>query len=131
MTDLDYWTRLKLLQIKSLQRRREIQIIILVWKLKHQFIPNDIDFNFVQNKRNLKVRAVLKPMPKVKGKLSSIFEESFIIKAAKLWNALPSKLTDISDFSCFKIQLNTYLNQIPDQPPVHGYPHQTKNSIKD
>ena len=131
MADLDYWGRLECLQIKSLQRRREIQILILVWKLKHNVIPNDVNLEFAQNKRNFKVKAVLKPMPKVKGRLLTSYEQSFIIKSAKLWNTLPSSLTEISDFSLFKIKLNNYVNLIPDKPPVHGYPHMTNNSIKD
>ena len=75
--------------------------------------------------------AYLKPLPKVKGKLLSSFEQSFIIKAAKLWNFLPPKLTEISDFSCFKAKLVKYLEFIPDEPPVLGYHHNNRNSIRE
>ena len=64
MKDLDYWARLKDLQIMSLQRRRERQILILVWKIKNNLIPNDINLEFSQNKYTLKTKAILKPLPK-------------------------------------------------------------------
>ena len=46
MRDLDYWQRLKTLNIMSLQRRREKMIIILVWKIKNNLAPNNINLIF-------------------------------------------------------------------------------------
>ena len=129
MKQFDYWARLEKLQILSLQRRRERQIIILVWKLKHNSVPNDINLEFVENKYNSKIKAVLKPLPRKIGKIQSSFENSFIIKGAKLWNKLPSTLTTISNFHSFKTRLEKFLKLFPDEPPVHGYYHKNKNSI--
>ena len=131
MKDLDYWTRLKDLQIMSLQRRRERQILILVWKIKNNLIPNDINLEFSQNKYTLKTKAILKPLPRRAGKMQTSFEGSFLIKGAKLWNRLPSTLTEINKLSSFVARLENFLKLFPDEPPVHGYYHRNKNSLLD
>ena len=68
-------------------------------------------------------------MPRVRGKLLTKFEESFVIKAAKLWNVLPGNLTHIPDLTIFKAALDEYLFTLPDKPPILGYPYQTNNSL--
>ena len=40
--DMDYWERLKYLNLPSLQRRRERYIVINAWKILHKKAPNDI-----------------------------------------------------------------------------------------
>ena len=75
------------------------------------------------------MRALIKPLPKVKGKLLTKFEESFLIRACKLWNILPANLTQISNLQSFKIQLERFLENIPDEPPLPGYPFQNSNSL--
>ena len=50
-THLDYWERLKKLKLMSLQRRRERYIIVLVWKILHQRVPNEIGMKFSTNER--------------------------------------------------------------------------------
>ena len=131
MEDLDYWSRLKELGVMSLQRRREKLIIILLWKIKNNMIQNDIGIEFKFNERNSQIKAVIKPMAKLRGRVQSSFEQSFIIKSAKIWNKLPPKLTEISLLNSFKTKLDKYLSFIPDEPPVNGYFHKTKNSILD
>ena len=79
--------------------------------------------------RSGSIKAILQPMPKVTGSLRTKFEESFIIKAAKLWNTLPPKVTQITDLIHFKAGLDKFLCDIPDLPPVPGYPYQNNNSL--
>ena len=131
MDNYDYWTRLSKLGITSLQRRREKFTITLVWKIKNNLIPNDINLEFKINKRNSQIRAVVKPLPRVRGKLLSSYENSFAIRAAKLFNKLPSKLMEISSLPLFKSRLEQYLSFYTDNPPVNGYYHRVKNSITD
>ena len=76
---MDYWQRLKNLKISSLQRRREMLIILHVWKIKNKIYPNSVGFTFSLKNRNSSAKAVLKPMPKVRGKLLTRYEESFLI----------------------------------------------------
>ena len=100
-------------------------------KIKNNLIPNDINLEFNVNKRNSQVRAVVKPLPRVGGKLLSSYENSFAIRAAKLFNKLPSKLMEISSLPLFKSRLEKYLSFYTDEPPVSGYYHCVKNSITD
>ena len=94
-------------------------------------VPNVINLDFVWNARKSTTVAVLKPMPKVRGKLLSDYENSFPIKAAKLWNKLPSKLSEITNLNLFRKELDKYLLLFPDRPPVSGYYHENTNSILD
>ena len=125
----NYWERLKDLKLMSLQRRREKLIITHVWKIKQNIYPNLVNINFKLHKRTNSIKAVLKPLSKIKGRLLTAYEESFIIKACKLWNTLPSELTHTNSLSSFKTKLNTFLITIPDKPPLPGYPHTNNNSL--
>ena len=85
--------------------------------------------NFKLHKRSNAIKAVLKPLPKVKGKLLTKYEESFIIRACKLWNILPASLTHVTILHNFKLKLEEFLEHIPDQPPLPGYPCANNNSL--
>ena len=84
MKELDYWSRLKILKIRSLQRRREKIIILHVWKILHGFYPNDINLQSKEHLRTNSLKIVLKPLPKVRGRILTQYEHSFVIKSAKL-----------------------------------------------
>ena len=128
---LNYWERLDFLKIMSLQRRRERILIINIWKIKNNIIPNTINLTFKLNQRANAIRAVLKPLPKIKGRILTCYEESFLINAPKLWNLLPGPLTQIDSLPIFKTALNTFLSKIPDKPPIPGYPFSSNNSLKE
>ena len=72
---------------------------------------------------------MVKPLPKVKGKILTTYDESFPILSAKLWNILPSKITKIDFLDSFKIHLDKFLDIIPDEPPLPGYPSNSNNSL--
>ena len=131
MKDLDYWCRLQKLQIRSLQRRREKIIIMHTWKILNGFYPNEINLEFKEHRRTNSLKAILKPLPKIKGQILTQYENSFIIKSAKLWNILPPQLTKINDLNIFKAKLNKFLNDIPDKPPLPNYPYLNNNSLID
>ena len=129
LDNLNYWERMKKLGIMSLQRRREKLTILLVWKIKYNLIPNVIDLKFIETKTRTCKKAIVRPLPKVKGNLLTLFENSFAVKAAKLWNKLPQNIANIDSFSVFKIKLDALLKLYPDHPPVRGYYHQYSNSL--
>ena len=129
MRSLNYWERLKSLNIMSLQRRRERTIILHLWKVLHNVYPNSIGIEFKEHRRSSAIRATLKPLPKIRGKVMTAFEESFVIKSAKLWNVLPPNLTHIQSLNLFKHNLDKFLIKIPDKPPLPGYPYTCNNSI--
>ena len=129
--DLNYWERLQHFNLLSLQRRREQQALIHTWKLLNGLVRNDIDLEFKTCERTSRIKAILKPMPKIKGKLLSVYENSFIIRSAKLWNLLPAKLTREANKHAFCNNLNKWLAEIPDRPPISGYYHVNRNSLLD
>ena len=131
MQDLDYWDRLKSLNIMSLQRRREFNILLHLWKIGNGQYPNSIDLEFKHKLRSNAIEAIVKPLPKVKGRVLTTYDESFTVRGARLWNTLPAPLTHISSFSLFKSALLNHLKTIPDRPPLPGYSCQSSNSLLD
>ena len=113
----------------SLQRRRERFLIIFVWKIRNNFYPNVLNLKFDTNRRSGAIKVVLKPLPRVTGRLLTVYEESFLIVAAKLWNVIPANLTHISSVDHFQIHLDNFLRTIPDKPPLPGYAYQNNNSL--
>ena len=93
------------------------------------FFPNSINLKFKLHERSGAIKAVLKPLPKIRGRVLSLHEESFIVNAPKLWNVLPAKLTKIDTLSSFSSELNKFLAKIPDKPPLPGYPYSNNNSL--
>lgn len=130
MKDYNYWERLTVLKIKSLQRRREKIILVHLWKILNNIFPNTIQIKFKHHDRTSSIKAILKPIPQSKGSSATNYEGSFEISSAKLWNILPPNLTTITSLPLFKRKLEKFLANIPDQPPLPGYPHTSDNSLK-
>ena len=127
--NLDYWDRLKKLNIMSLQRRRERYCIIHVWKIINDHAPNDINMQFKDHPR-LGIRALIPPLNnKVQMSIRSDYDCSFGVRAAQLWNALPADITTLKSLESFKIGFGRFLEQYPDNPPVPGYTPANDNSL--
>ena len=105
MRNFNYWERLKALNLKSLQRRREVIIITHIWKIKYGIYPNSFDLTFKVFRRTGAEKAMLLPLPRIGGRLQTLLEESFLVKSCKLWNVLPASLTHIDSLGSFKHQL--------------------------
>ena len=107
--DLSYWDRLKKLKVLSLQRRRERYCIIHVWKMLNDLAPNDINLVPYTNSR-LGIKITLPPdNNKAQGSVKTDFENSFRIKASRLWNLLPKSINSITSLDAFKTALGDYL----------------------
>ena len=129
MKTFNYWERLQKLGIMSLQRRRERTILLHLWKVKNEIYPNSINIEFKYHPRSSAFKAILKPLPKLKGKLLRQYDESFVINSAKLWNSLLPPLTCLNTLEHFKTSLDRFLVDIPEQPPIPGYPYVSDNSL--
>ena len=129
LNKLNYWERLHELGILSLQRRRERNIIIQLWKIKFKINPNTINIEFKEHKRSTAVRAIIKPIPKVRGMLLTQYDQSFVVRSARLWNAMPPRLSHVTTLDVFKSSLDKFLQKIPDKPPIPGYPYDSDNSL--
>ena len=129
MSNFNYWERLCNLEIMSLQRRRELIIILHLWKIRHDIAPNSIGITFKNHLRTFSIKAIVKPLPKIRGRILTLYDESFAIKAAKLWNILPPSLSNVSSFVLFRRGLDNFLRTVPDKPPLPGYPYTCDNSL--
>ena len=127
---LNYWERLKSLNLFSLQRRRERYILICMWKILHGEMPNP-NIGFRPPSR-LGIQAIV---PSLSLNMSgftvnqSIYDSSFAVIGPKLWNALPGSLTTVESASKFQSQLTRMLYNLDDMPPTNGYMRAHDNSL--
>ena len=128
---LNYWERLKQLNLMSLQRRRERYIILMMWKILHQAVPNCCDIKFKDTSRNGAV-AIIPPLSKSSSlKNQTLYDMSFAVQGPKLWNKVPQSIKVAETFDTFKRSLSDFLALIPDTPPVAGYSCSWSNSLID
>ena len=131
MKNTNYWDRLKELRLSSLQRRRERYMIIHAWKILHGICPNDINMVFKDNPR-LGNKVVIPPLAKKATALAkTLYDNSFAVKAGRLWNTLPRDVNTQCKLECFKAKLGSFLDSFPDTPPTPGYTASNTNSLID
>ena len=129
MEGANYWERLSRLKLQSLQRRRERYIIIHMWKLLHNLVPNDLNVEFYHRER-LGWRARIPVLFKRSRQSSkTIFDASFAVNGPKLWNTLPKNANSAVTLDSFKIHLGAFLESVPDCPPTTGYTTANANSM--
>ena len=106
-------------------------MIIHVWKILQGICPNDIGMVFRDNPR-LGIKIVIPSLNKQATALArSLFDNSFSVRAGKLWNLLPRDLNTQKDLNTFKIALGAFMDKIPDTPPTPGYMAKNSNSMID
>ena len=135
-TEMDYWERLRELNLYSLQRRRERYIIIYIWKIIYGLVPNfdGEDKISIYNSDRL---GLLCSRPRLTGGRRTRFgtrkENSLVVFGQKLFNHIPKEIRACpGPLETFKRKLDGFLKTVPDQPVLHGgeYPQQaTSNSI--
>ena len=80
----------------------------------------------------LGVRAKVPPLAKnCPSSISSLYENSFSVKAAKLWNILPKSVNTAKDLDSLKVALGKFLERFQDTPPTPGYTSKCSNSLLD
>ena len=129
MNGVDYWLRLKLLRLYSVERRRERFVIIYLFKMLHGFVPN-IGMTFTENDRT----GIHFHQPAINKKATTCFKnmktQSFSYAAARIYNSLPrhlkrkQRLEENFDkgkvVEDFKKELDCFLTKLPDQPTTAG-----------
>ena len=126
----DYWERLKYLNLMSLQRRRERYAILHMWKILHNLITNDLNITFNYSLR-FGFLANIPPLSSNRRnhKAQSLYDDSFSVKGPQLWNLVPKYIKEKETLLSFKVNLDIYLQSVPDRPAVSGYPTQNNNSL--
>ena len=131
LKNLNYRERLSELKLMSLQRRRERYIILMMWKILHNVVPNSSDIQFKTTHRH-GVVAVIPQLSRSSSLHSqSLYDGSFTVIGPKLWNKVPQTVKAAESFIKFKYSLSDFLALIPDQPPVAGYSSSWTNSLVD
>ena len=121
---LNYWERLKKLKLMSVERRRERYCIIFVYKILHELTPNDLEFEFYESTRH-GIRCKIPPLVKnSSAKAQSLYDESFRVRGAKLFNIIPQFIKQKPTLNSFKSTLTKFLLTVEDHPPVPGFASQ-------
>ena len=133
---MDYWQRLKHLNLYSLERRRERYIIIYIWKIVNKAVPNLIydDENLITTQYNSRRGTLCKipPMKRTWQRIQTELEGSIVTNGPRLHNCLPKDLRNTKHtLTSFKNDLDKFLATIPDKPCLPHY-HQVveSNSIR-
>jgi len=95
------------------------------------YVPNDLNMQFVVNKRYGIQVAVPGLNKTATAKAKTCYDRSFHVKASQLWNLLPADAKDFQSLDKFKISLSTFLRKFPANPPVTGYSTANHNSLLD
>ena len=118
---LDYWQRLKHLNLYSIQRRFERYNVIYVWKILHRIVHNP-GLKFKMEGVEQSRQGLTCIIPKGTSKLR---ENSFLVRGPKLFNSLPRHIREFpfdnailqqQAVNNFKKTLDEYLTLIPDEP---------------
>ena len=127
MEGLDYHQRLVKLNVYSLERRREIYLIIYAWQMIEGIKENILG---LRSKKYGRSRTIWSPVTswshkgiKIKHSMRTKIHNSSAKKMERLFNALPSKIRNITEKSTdtFKGHLDTWLQTLPDTPKIDDY----------
>ena len=93
MQGLNYWQRLKKLNLFSLERRRERYVVIYIWKSWHNIVP-DIGLTVQSFDPQQGLFLHLPVLPKGKGQshIRKLKERSIFYQGVRLFNSLPKHL---------------------------------------
>ena len=119
MKGLDYWERLKEMQLYSQERRRERYMVIFLWKISQGLVRGyDITFsNTARRGRSIVPNTIVRSSPAAVRKAR---ESSLGVKGAQIFNLLPASLRNLNSDNAdtFKTNLDAFLMKVPDQPTV-------------
>lgn len=131
---LDYWDRLKALNLYSLERRRERYLIIYTWKVIEGIVPNlHTTILWDWSDRGGRKCKIPPLKTKCKRKLVSIRDSWLTNKGPRLFNVLPAEVRNLMDVpvDTFKSKLDQYLKRVPDEPLFAKWRTRGSNSLID
>ena len=122
----NYWERLKVLNIFSLERRRERYIILYTFKIIFSVVPNPgIEWCNTTTRRG-RLITIQKVNPSICKAGSTLKFNSFIFVCARLFNCLPKDIRNFNpignnSMDLLKSKLDGFLRMVPDEPRLDGY----------
>ena len=120
--NMDYWQRLKFLNLYSLERRRERYSIMYTWKILEHLVPSSLSIDpKIHNRRGRE--CTLPPLNTRAAKsVQNLREGSFSCRGPRLFNKLPREIRGMScSVNVFKRALDSFLKNIPDNPLTQNY----------
>lgn len=130
MRDLSYWEQLKKTGMFSQERRRERYMVIYIWRILENQVPNiynrDSNTGVIKTKTHPRLGRLCDIPPvntKCRGPIQQLREASLPVRAQRLFNCLPTGIRNLRGCSTdiFKRSLDRYLRNIPDEPHIPGY----------
>ena len=134
LNNLNYYQRLKELKIYSLERRRDRYIILYIFKIINNMVPNP-GISYKHSARRGKI--LLNPsICLTNSHATTLAHHSFFQRSPRIFNALPKELrnTTTTNINSIKKSLDKFLSKIPDEPKIPGcYPtnHAISNKLED
>ena len=129
MEDKNYWERLKILKLNSIQRRMERYRIMYVWKTITGKVPN---FGLIwdinpRRGRMVDIRTYKSNAP---SQAKNLIDQSLGVHGGRLFNLLPIDLRNFEGTTDqFKTHLDDFLCDIPDKPQCDGLHPDPINSL--
>ena len=133
---MDYWDRLKLYKLYSMERRRERYAIMYIWKVLHNVYPNPgIHLNQTTADHSVHPNQGIQVNIHQRNDLTAhhdtnlptwLRNKSALENSCKLYNLLPPRLRraltadEEPSKDKFKEELDKWLTRIPDQPTTTG-----------
>ena len=122
MDSLNYWQKLIQFKIYSQERRRERYIIVFLWKVSQGMVSGyNTQFSSKDGRcgRSALPHSLLLSSP---ASVRRAREYSLGVKGAGLFNLIPADIRnlDSENVEDFKKALDTFLENVPDQPTVPG-----------
>ena len=123
MESLDYYQRLRELNIYSAERRRDRYLILYIFKVMQGKVPNP-GLSYKHSPR----RGLVLTTPSVNSSKAShantLLHNSFTRRAPRIFNSLPKVIRNLDyDTSpdLIKKRIDTLLSKITDEPRLPGY----------
>ena len=100
-------------------------------RLINETAPNSIGMSLKQHQRQGMKAIVPSFNTKAQSSVATHYDNSFGVKAARLWNILPKAVNEMTTctLDSFKVALGNYIEQLPDTPPTKGYTATNNNSL--
>ena len=133
VADFNYWDRLHILGLYSLERRRDRYMILYVFKIITGIVPNFLTERFrisvVNNPRRGRLCIIPALNTQSARSIQTRIDSSFFVRGPMLFNCLPLYLRNhCGGIDSLKRKLDKLLALIPDKPFVLNYPRQAAES---
>ena len=123
MESLDYYKRLKELNLYSAERRRDRYLLIYIFKILHNKVPNP-GISYKYSPRRGKV-LITPPVRSSKScHATTLMHNSFMYRASRIFNAIPKEIRKLgveTSLDSIKHKIDRFLQHITDEPRLPGY----------